>query len=418
MKRKSARLQMYALAGGALAATMLFSACGSNSVNPAATAAASLAAAQASSSVMPMSPAAAQAKPAAAPMNPAAAAAAQPLRAGERFLNLTAPQPYTPVAPSGGTDEYRCLIIDPHLSKPAFLTGTQFQPQNVPIVHHAVIFSVAPGQPAAAARAQDAATPGQGWTCFGGAPLDTTPSPTWIDTWTPNGKETILKQDVGFPLLPGGLLVMQIHYNLLATGGHSAGSDQSKLRLRLTAGTSATRPLDTVNMQAPTELPCPSGESGPLCSRAAAIADVTKRFGASTGATENQLVSDCSHGEPTPGNTQHCDIPVDKPMTVYAAMGHMHLLGRSIKIELNPGTAKAQTLLDVPNFNFDDQRVTPLPTPVDIKPGDTVRVTCTHDATLRQKLPELRKLPPRYVVWGDGTSDEMCLGLLTASPKV
>jgi protein involved in polysaccharide export with SLBB domain len=95
----------------------------------------------------------------------------------------------------------------------------------------------------------------------------------------------------------------------------------------------------------------------------------------------------------------------------------MHLLGRSIKIELNPGTAKAQTLLDVPNFNFDYQRLTPLPTPVDVNPGDTVRVTCTHDATLRQKLPELNKLPPRYVVWGDGTSDEMCLGLLTATVR-
>jgi hypothetical protein len=54
---------------------------------------------------------------------------------------------------------------------------------------------------------------------------------------------------------------------------------------------------------------------------------------------------------------------------------------------------------------------------VDVNPGDKVRVTCTHDATLRQKLPQLNKLPPRYVVWGDGTSDEMCLGLLTASVR-
>jgi hypothetical protein len=30
-------------------------------------------------------------------------------------------------------------------------------------------------------------------------------------------------------------------------------------------------------------------------------------------------------------------------------------------------------------------------------------------------LPQLSGLPPRYVVWGDGSSDEMCLGLLTAT---
>jgi hypothetical protein len=47
-----------------------------------------------------------------------------------------------------------------------------------------------------------------------------------------------------------------------------------------------------------------------------------------------------------------------------------------------------------------------------VRPGDTYRVTCTHDATLRRKLPELRPLKPRYVVWGEGTSDEMCLGVV------
>ena len=35
--------------------------------------------------------------------------------------------------------------------------------------------------------------------------------------------------------------------------------------------------------------------------------------------------------------------------------GHMHLLGKSIKVEVNPGTPKAQTVLDVPAYNFDDQ---------------------------------------------------------------
>jgi len=116
-----------------------------------------------------------------------------------------------------------------------------------------------------------------------------------------------------------------------------------------------------------------------------------------------------------PGDTQHCDIPVPHPMTVYAVLGHMHLLGRSIKIDVNPGTAGARRLLDVRSFDFDDQKLRPLPDPVHLKPGDTVRITCTHDAALCRQLPQLSKLPPRYVVWGDGTSDEMCLGLLTVT---
>jgi hypothetical protein len=79
---------------------------------------------------------------------------------------------------------------------------------------------------------------------------------------------------------------------------------------------------------------------------------------------------------------------------------------------LNPGTADARTLLNVPRYNFDDQNARPLSRPVGVRPGDTLRVTCTHDATLRRKLPELRPLKPRYVVWGEGTSDEMCLGIV------
>ena len=35
--------------------------------------------------------------------------------------------------------------------------------------------------------------------------------------------------------------------------------------------------------------------------------------------------------------------------------------------------------------------------------------------TLRTQLPQLRPLKPRYVVWGDGTSDEMCLGVVVWS---
>jgi hypothetical protein len=98
--------------------------------------------------------------------------------------------------------------------------------------------------------------------------------------------------------------------------------------------------------------------------------------------------------------------------TIYSVAGHMHLLGRSITLELDPGTANAKMLLDLPNFNFDDQGARPLVTPIQVKAGDMLKVTCTYDASLRDKLPQLKNLKPRYVMWGDGTSDEMCLGIV------
>ncbi|CAM3341511.1 monooxygenase [Kibdelosporangium persicum] len=347
----------------------------------------------------------------------------QPLRAGERFVELKMPEAYTPAPPEGGgTDEYRCQVIDPGLTKAAFLTGTQVMPENVAIAHHAIVYAVPP-RGVALVREHDAKTPGLGWQCFSGTDVkgadveEDEPGAAWVDTWAPGAAETLFTQDVGHKLEPGSLLVLQMHYNLLATDGKPAGSDRTAVRLRLTDGTPQTRELVTWPLDAPTDLPCAADESGPLCDRAASIADVAKRFGPEVGGTADEQLEECGQSAPKPGDTQTCDHPVPAPMTLFAGFGHMHMLGRAIKVELNPGTPKAKVVLDVPQFDFDNQRLVKLPSPVEIGPGDTLRVTCTHDAGLRKLLPQLSKLPPRYVVWGDGTSDEMCAGIMTVSHR-
>jgi hypothetical protein len=344
---------------------------------------------------------------------------AAPLRQGERFLRLAMERPYLPVPPRGGTDQYRCFLVDPHLTARAFVTGSHFLPQNADIVHHAILFRVNPDD-VAEAKAIDAADPGDGWTCFGGTGIgggnpgrQLGAGGGWIAAWAPGGKETVLRNNTGYEMAAGSQIVMQVHYNLLATEGKAAGPDRSGVRLRVMDGRAKIKALQTALVPSQVELPCPPGETGALCDREQAVLDVMRRFGPRAGALVAGLNLLCNAGEPpTPGRTQHCDIPVRQAGVVYAVAGHMHLLGRSIKVELNPGTGRAQTLLDVRVYDFDNQGARPLAKPAAIKPGDVFRVTCTHDATLRSKLPELSKLPPRYVVWGDGTSDEMCLGIV------
>jgi hypothetical protein len=341
---------------------------------------------------------------------------AAPLRAGERFVNLAMQQPYTPAAPNGGTDEYRCFLVDPKLTRTAFLTGSQFLPQNSDIVHHAIFFRIDPDDVEAARRVDESAA-GPGWTCFGDAGIGR--GAVWIAAWAPGANETLLDPSLGYAMPPGSQLVMQVHYNLLATSGKPGGADQSGIRLRLNDDTAHMKPLQTALVAAPVELPCAPGESGQLCDRNAAVADVAHRFGADAGGRVDQLNRFCNEGRPpVAGVTQHCDRRVPGPGTIYAMAGHMHLLGRSIKVELNPDTPDARILLDVPSYNFDDQSMRPLAKPVTVKAGDTLRVTCTHDATLRKRLPALQGLPARYVVWGDGTSDEMCLGMAIWSRAV
>ena len=112
----------------------------------------------------------------------------EPLRNGERFLDLTMPKPYTPKAPTTGTDDYRCFLLDPKLADPAFVTGIDVVPGRPDVVHHVILFRVGPDE-IAEAKAQDADVEGQGWTCFGGAglssetadnPLESAP---WLGAW-------------------------------------------------------------------------------------------------------------------------------------------------------------------------------------------------------------------------------------------
>ena len=89
----------------------------------------------------------------------------------------------------------------------------------------------------------------------------------------------------------------------------------------------------------------------------------------------------------------------------------MHLLGRSISVTLNPGGPRERTLLHRPVWDFDNQGAKPI-RPEHLRPGDTVRVTCRHGQGVRDVLPAFEGTTDRYVVWGEGTTDEMCLGIL------
>jgi hypothetical protein len=346
-----------------------------------------------------------------------------PLRAGERFLNLSLPGgPYTPSAPEGGTDDYRCFLVDPHLTSDAFVTGAEVIPGQPAVVHHAILFRVEPGQ-VAAARAHDEVTPGRGWTCFGNAAVpgvndatsavNSLDSAPWLAAWAPGGGESVFGRGTGIRLAAGSQIVLQVHYNLLAID-QATGPDDTHVRLRVASGSAPLQALHTMLLAAPVELPCTPQESGRLCDRDRALIDLSARFGQQAGATVAglQLLCGGSLVAPRAGPTQHCDRTASRRMVVRAVAGHMHLLGRSISVTLNPGAPDQRTLLDRKVWDFDNQRATPLRHAATVRPGDNLRVTCTHDAALRSQLPQLAGRPARYVMWGEGTSDEMCLGIL------
>jgi hypothetical protein len=90
----------------------------------------------------------------------------------------------------------------------------------------------------------------------------------------------------------------------------------------------------------------------------------------------------------------------------------MHVRGVDIRVELDL-RGRWTTLLHIPRWSFHWQDVYTLQKPIRAPAGSLVRVTCTYDNS-RAKQPVIggKLLAPRYLVWGEGTTDEMCLGVL------
>jgi hypothetical protein len=74
---------------------------------------------------------------------------------------------------------------------------------------------------------------------------------------------------------------------------------------------------------------------------------------------------------------------------------------------LHPDTADELVLLDIPDWSFDWQlNYYPLDA-IEITATDIVRIECSWDRSRRD--PDLE---PAYVLWADGTNDEMCFATM------
>ncbi len=336
--------------------------------------------------------------------------------AGATIFVAQMPKAHLPQGQNGGTDDYRCFLIDPKIKQDSLITQVEFQPQQRAMMHHAIMFLVGQKDLAEAKKIDNN---GIGWPCFGGTGLGSgfssfLTSP-WLSSWAPGRDKDVMPAGYGTPIAKGDQIVLQVHYNLLAMNGGKIPTDQSKVLISAIPAKGAhLTTLYSDLIAAPVELACPAGVTGDLCDRGKSLIDLAQRTSQSSSMESMGLNLICGKNpiKPVPSTTSTCDHKITQNELVVKATPHMHLLGRSLQLILNPGTPSEKILLDRPNYNFDDQSPTVLKTPVQLKVGDTVRVVCKFDPTLRQMLPELKKLPPRYVTWGEGSSDEMCLGVL------
>ena len=271
-----------------------------------------------------------------------------------RAISMTTPHTYKPIAAPGTTDDYHCTLVNPHVTQNEYIISSQFVAGSDE-VHHAALFLLSPSAAAAAERANKG---GRGWTCFG-LPLPSSDpaglaAVPLLTFWTPGAGVDNFPKGTGVPLPAGSLVVMQVHYTLL----FGDKPVKNSLVLRTVPQSAPLLPLDLNLMLAPPDIPCPAGVSGPLCNRAASLANLGHRFGPTAVAEVNGIESLCGNNpsDPPEGDSTSCTSRIQKSGYMVRVYAHMHLLGQSFKMVLNPGTPEAKTVLNVPTFDFHDQK--------------------------------------------------------------
>ena len=324
---------------------------------------------------------------------------------------------YTPKAPPGATDDYHCTVLDPHVARSSYIVSSQFFPGSAED-HHAALFLL-PQSLVAQARRDEVFK--HGWSCFGegtlpNAPLTDFASITLLSDWSPGSGPVNCPKGTGFIVPAGSMVIMQVHYNLLV-GDRPV---RNSLVLHTVPLSTPLMPLHVQEMEAAPDIPCPSGVTGPLCDRAASLANQGQRFGGTAVLEVDGIEALCGHGPSNPpvGDSTSCTSRLGNGGYLVRVAPHMHLLGVGFTMVLDPGTPQARTILDVPNYDFHHQRAYNLARPVPVTAGEPVQITCTYDPTLAQELPILRKVPPHFVTWGDGSADEMCVGVAWTSPRL
>lgn len=98
-------------------------------------------------------------------------------------------------------------------------------------------------------------------------------------------------------------------------------------------------------------------------------------------------------------------VPMDIPVT--SMLAHMHVRGKAFKFELITADGKTETLLDLPNYDFNWQLRYDLKQPRILPRGSKVRITAIFD---NSKGNSANPDPSKSVRWGPQTYDEMMIG--------
>ena len=310
---------------------------------------------------------------------------------GDYNLQLVLPQPYTPTL---RPDDHRCFAIEWPLDEFAYITSLDVVPDQVEEVHH-VIVSVVEPEDAPLVYAAGGRDGSPGWYCLGMGGVAGVPLPRQIGAWVPGVGREPLPAGTGIGVEPGSVVIVQMHYNTLVA---EPKPDQSTILVE-TADV-VERPasaflLPDPRWLAPGGMPIAAGDP------------------------------DAHHEVTLPTNIlaairgQYAGVRVNEPWVLHNGFMHMHTRGKSGRITLLRKNGTEQVLLDIRDWDFNWQSTYRFARELLLAPGDRIKLACNWDnSAANQDIVNGVPQTPRYIEWGDGTGDEMCLmAIFMTQPK-
>ncbi len=285
-----------------------------------------------------------------------------------------------PFSPTIYPDEYRCFLLDWPALSDRYVTALNIVPGERSIVHHVIAY-VIPSAEVDTYAALDDADPLPGYECYGGPGGEEVPRAQWLGAWAPGALGGELPEGTGIRVAPGSKVVVQIHYHPVA----GAEPDLSVVQLRTAAMVEHPAYLlplaNPLWMLGVVEMTIPAGES-----------DVRHTFEVDLPSAIDYLHNDAEFG-------------LDEPVQLSMAGLHMHKLGTRASLSVKRGDGGEQCLVSVPRWDFNWQGVYEFETPLIVDPSDSVFLECHFNNQAGEGT----------VAWGDGTEDEMCLGIVYVS---
>ena len=269
-------------------------------------------------------------------------------------ISLTMAHAYQPRAAAGTTDDYHCTLVNPHVTRNSYIISSQFIPGSAED-HHAALFLV---PPSSAHRPERDNAGGRGGRASGGRfpgrPAGLSADP--LLSSGPRARADDLPKGTGIALPAGSLVIMQVHYNLLV------GDKPVKNSLMLHTVPAST-PLLPLGSQPDARSP---GHPLPDWRDRTAVQPgrVARRPWSAFRPERRQRSERHRSGfvgriRPTRlrGTRRRARRVRQEWLYRQGAMPTCTCSGAASRWSSTPGHPKAKTVLNVPNYNFDYQKV-------------------------------------------------------------